>query len=188
MATAYTHAVVGIGIAQFYTPQRRRWFYWGLAGILATFPDIDVLSTAAYGTILGHRGITHTLIFALWVGFLVASLTFKPFQANLWALTAVFFLATASHGFLDALTRGGEAIPFFWPATEVRYGNWGPIPVADIAIELPNPRRSRSIRSELVWICLPTVLIVVVLFAYRSRRRHPITPTQPPARRQQPLQ
>ncbi len=172
MATAYTHAIVGIGIAQTYSPPRHRWAYWLLAGILATFPDIDVLSTAAYGAILGHRGITHTLIFALWLGFFTATLTFKPLKANLWALTAVYFLATASHGVLDALTRGGEAIPFFWPASEQRYGNWGPIPVADIALELPDPRRSRSIRSELLWVWLPTLVFIVGVAVYRHVRRN----------------
>jgi inner membrane protein len=171
MATAYSHAIVGIGIAQIYTPQRGRWVYWALAGLLAIFPDIDVLSMAAYGAILGHRGITHTLVFALWLGFLTASLTFKPFRGNLWALTAVFFLATASHGLLDAVTRGGEAIPFFWPATQQRYGNWGPIPVADIALELPDPRRSRSIRSEMVWVWAPTVAFIVGVFVWRRVRR-----------------
>ena len=71
-------------------------------------------------------------------------------------LTGVFFLATASHGVLDALTRGGEAIPFFWPVTEQRYGNWGPIPVSDSAFEIPDPRQSRALRSELFWVWLPT--------------------------------
>lgn len=97
MATTYTHAVVGIGIAQVYAPARMRSLYWSLAALLAIFPDFDIFSTAAYGAITGHRGFTHSLIFALWLAFLTASLTFRLLRGNIWALTAIFFLATASH-------------------------------------------------------------------------------------------
>src|SRR5262245_55008581 len=118
MATTYTHAVVGLGIAQLYTPGRMRWLYWILAALLAVFPDFDAFSSAAYGAVLGHRGFTHSLVFSLWLAMLAASLTSRHFQGNLWALSGVFFLALASHGLLDALTRGGMPIPFFWPFTD----------------------------------------------------------------------
>ena len=171
MATTYTHAVVGLGIAQLYTPGRRRWFYWVLAAFLAVFPDFDAFSSAAYGAILGHRGFTHTLVFSLWLALLAASLTFRRFQANLWALTGVFFLALASHGLLDALTRGGVSIPFFWPLIDQRYGNWGPIPVSDLGFGIPDPRQSRALRSELVWVWLPTGVFICILALYRSVKR-----------------
>jgi inner membrane protein len=171
MATTYTHAIVGVGIAQIYTPQRRRWLYWTLAALLAVFPDFDVFSSAAYGALLGHRGLTHSLIFAMWMALLVASLTFRSLQGNFWALTGVYFLATGSHGLLDALTRGGESIPFFWPATNQRYGNWGPIPVSDLAFEIPDPRQSRALRSELLWVWLPTSVFILGLATARWVRR-----------------
>jgi inner membrane protein len=110
------------------------------------------------------------LVFALWLGALAASLTYRYLRANFWFLTAVFFAATASHGLLDALTRGGAAIPFFWPSA-ARYGNWGPMPVPDIAMEWPDPRRSRAVRAELLWVWLPTAVVVGVVMAYRFWRR-----------------
>jgi inner membrane protein len=173
MATTYTHAVAGLGIAQLYTPGRMRWLYWLLAAFLAVFPDFDVLSSAAYGAILGHRGFTHTLVFSLWLALLAASLTYRRFQANLWVLTGVFFLALASHGLLDALTRGGMSIPFFWPLTDQRFGNWGPIPVSDLGFEVPDPRQSRALRSELFWVWLPAGVFIslMVLFRFMRRRR-----------------
>jgi inner membrane protein len=180
MATTYTHAVVGFGLAQVYRPPRRRWLYWLLAALLAVFPDFDVFSSAVYGTLLGHRGITHSLIFAAWLAFLTASLSFRPLRGNLWALTGIFFLAAGSHGLLDALTRGGESIPFFWPATGERYGNWGPIPVSDLALEVPDPRRSRALRSELLWVWLPTGAFVGSLWIARWARRFK-KPSKPPA-------
>jgi inner membrane protein len=146
------------------------WLYWTLAALLPILPDLDSFSTAAYGSALGHRGITHSLPFALWVGCFAASLTFRRFRVSFWWLSGLFFLIIASHGLLDALTRGGAAIPFFWPL-EARYGNWGPIPVSDLGFEPPDPRRSRALLAELFWVWLPTGVLVAAVMAYRYLRR-----------------
>jgi inner membrane protein len=170
MATDYSHAVVGLGLARLYTTKPMPWAYWGLAAILPIVPDLDVFSSSAYGTWLGHRGFTHSLIFALAVGMIVSAAAFRYFQVRWWTLAVLFFLMIASHGLLDALTRGGENIPIFWPLGG-RYGNWGLIPVSDIALELPDPRYSRAIRGELLWVCLPTGLLVGLVMAYRRWKR-----------------
>jgi inner membrane protein len=182
MATLYTHAVVGLGLAVLYARRRMPWPYWALAALLPVVPDFDAVSNAPYGSAMGHRGVTHSLVFALWLGALAASLTFRRCRVGFWSLTAFYFAVVASHGLLDALTRGGAAIPFFWPS-EVRHGNWGPIPVADIGFELPDPRRSRSLRSELLWVWLPTGVAVaaVTTFRYVRRARTPSGgPEKPP--------
>jgi inner membrane protein len=171
VATIWTHAVVGFGIAQVYTPRRRVWLYWTLAAFLSVLPDFDTLWLAPYGSVLGHRGLTHSLLFALWVGFLAATLTYRPLRAHLGALTAVFFVAMGSHGVLDAMTRGGANIPFFWPLADQRCGNWGPIPNQDLGFEFPDPRRSRALRAELLWVWLPTVVWIVAAMVYRAIKR-----------------
>jgi len=171
MATDYSHAVAGLGLARLYAAEPMPWAYWGLAVVLPIVPDIDVFSSAAYGTWLGHRGFTHSLIFALLLGIAAAGVTFRYFRVNWWSLAALFFLMIASHGLLDALTRGGEGIPFFWPLGN-RYGNWGLMPMSDIALELPDPRYSRAIRGELLWLWLPTGLLVGVGMVYRRLKRH----------------
>jgi inner membrane protein len=170
MATDYTHAVVGLGLARLYATKPMPWTYWGLAAILPIVPDFDVFSSAAYGTWLGHRGFTHSLVFALLLSIVVAGATSRWFRSNWWSLSILFFAIIASHGFLDAITRGGENIPFFWPFGD-RYGNWGLIPVSDIALELPDPRHSRAIRGELLWVLLPTGLLVGLVAAYRRWKR-----------------
>lgn len=177
MATVYTHAVVGLGIAQAYRPGRKPWSYWALAGLLAVVPDFDAFSSAPYGSVLGHRGFTHSMAFAFWAGLLAASLTYRFLQGRFWALTAIFFAVIGSHGLLDALTRGGADIPFFWPVTDQRYGNWGPIPVSDLGFQLPDPRRSRALRYELLWVWLPTAAWIVALVIYR--RYKPMVPNYP---------
>jgi inner membrane protein len=170
MCTIYTHAVVGLGLARVAVARPMPWLYWGLAILLPILPDLDSFSTAPYGSALGHRGVTHSLFFAVWVGCFAASLTFRRFRVSFAWLSGLFFVIIASHGLLDALTRGGMPIPFFWPL-EARYGNWGPIPVSDLAFELPDPWRSRALRGELFWVWLPTAVLVVTVMACRYLRR-----------------
>jgi inner membrane protein len=177
VATSYTHAVVGLAIAPLYRPKRHAWLYWTLCAILPVIPDLDVFSGYPYGSLWRHRGFTHSLPFALWLAFLVASLTFRFLSANLGILTLVFFAVIGSHGILDALTRGGGNIPFFWPISDLWFGNWGPIPVSDMAFELPDPTRSRALRGEMRWVWLPAAIWIVLIFAGRclvfSRRKSP---------------
>lgn len=170
MATIYTHAVAGLGLAALGATRPMPWAYWGLAACLPILPDLDAFSDAAYGASLGHRGITHSLLFAAVVGLAVAHLTFRRLRANRWALTILFIAIIASHGLLDALTKGGMEIPFFWPM-DSRFGNYGPLPVSDIAFDLPDPRYSRAVRAELLRVWLPTAVVVGVVAACRYLRR-----------------
>lgn len=133
-------------------------------------PDFDAFSTASYGTALGHRGFTHSFVFALGIGLLAAGLTFKHFKMRFWWLACFFFAITASHGVLDAFTSGGYGILWLWPFSTARFGPWGPIPVADIGFEWPSPWASQAVRFELMWVWLPTSLVVVVVFLVRMIR------------------
>ncbi len=175
MATIATHAVVGLGLARLYTGRPMPWSYWGLAALLPILPDFDAFSTAAYGSALGHRGITHSLAFALVVGMLAASVTFRYFRANWWSLSGLFFAIIASHGLLDALTRGGMEIPFFWPL-DSRCGNWGPIPASDLRLELADLWHSRALRGEFLWVWLPMGSVVGLVTVYRHFRGSSIVP------------
>ena len=168
MTTLYTHAVTGLGLGRLCTPRPVPWSYWALATVLPLIPDLDVFSDAAYGSPMGHRGITHSLLFALAMGLVTGSMTARYFRIRWWRLAIVFFAIVASHGLLDALTRGGEGIPFFWPVGG-RYGNWGPIPVSDIAFDLPTPWYSHAIWAELLWVWLPTILLVGLTTVCRRR-------------------
>lgn len=170
MTTLYTHAVAGLGLARWCADRHMPWSYWTLAAVLPLLPDLDVFSMAPYGSPLGHRGVTHSLLFALATGLIAASIVARPLRRQWWMLAGLFFAVAATHGLLDALTRGGEGIPLFWPLGG-RYGNWGPIPVSDIAFDWPDPRTSRAIRGELLWVWLPTMLLIVVTAAYRRVRR-----------------
>jgi inner membrane protein len=170
--TIYTHAVVGLGIGRVFASGKMPMLFWLLAALLPVIPDLDVFSVAGYGgSILGHRGFTHSISFAVAVGLAAAAVTCRYFQRSFWILFALFAAITASHGFLDALTKGGAGIPFFWPISERRFGGWGPVLVPDIALEIPDPRTSRAVRGELLWVWLPMVVLVALATVYRHRHR-----------------
>jgi inner membrane protein len=171
MATIYTHAAVGLGLGVVFARRRLPWLFWGLAALLPVVPDFDVFSLSPYGSLWGHRGFTHSLLFALLLGLVAAGLTFRYFRVNFWDLLGFFFVVTASHGLLDACTNGGFGIPFFWPFDNHRFGQWGPIQVQDIGFQFPDPRTSRSIRTELLWVWLPLAGVVGAVVAYRRFRQ-----------------
>jgi inner membrane protein len=159
-----------LGLARLYATQPMPWAYWGLAALLPVVPDLDVFSQYAYGSSLGHRGITHSLVFAAALGIVVAIAAAKRFHVRWWSLAILFFAMIASHGVLDAMTKGGANIAFFWPLGG-QWGNWGPLPVSDIALELPDPRHSHAIRAELLWVWLPTLVVVgLTMFCRRHKR------------------
>jgi inner membrane protein len=76
-------------------------------------PDVDLIGFRFgihYGDFWGHRGFTHSLLFAAMVAILatVLALTDKlPELSRAWLCTYLF-IATASHGLLDSMTNGGS--------------------------------------------------------------------------------
>ena len=71
MPTVVTHAAVPLAIG-FALGQRvigRRLLFAGIAGSIV--PDLDVIAFplgVAYGDIAGHRGLTHSIAFAILLG------------------------------------------------------------------------------------------------------------------------
>src|SRR5260370_21626726 len=172
MVTPYTHGAFGLVLGKLCTARRLPLLFWVLTVFLPIAPDFDAFSNRPYGSLWGHRGFTHSLAFALALGLLSAGLTFYYFKARFWVLAAFFFAITASHGLWVAFTDGGFGIPFFWPLSDHRFGPWGPIRVQDIGFEIPDPRTSKSIRTELLWVWLPTAVLVILVTTYRRLRRN----------------
>jgi len=87
---------------------------------------------------LGHRGPSHSLLFALLWSLLVVSVGFNAvpkLSKPWWKLLCFFFVVTASHGVLDAMTNGGLGVAFFAPFDSTRYFlPWRPIIVSPIGV------------------------------------------------------
>jgi len=136
-----------------------------LAGMLAAcLPDLDVLAFKfgiAYSDAFGHRGFSHSLLFAGICGLLAAlcsrALACGPLKAGLW-----ISLATASHSLLDALTDGGLGVAWLWPLSEQRYFMpWRPIAVSPFINGFFSPRGLAVLTSEARWVWLPCLCLAV---------------------------
>jgi inner membrane protein len=120
-------------------------------------PDLDVIGFRLgvhYGDFWGHRGFTHSLLFAALLATVVMRLmawndVTGMGRSTLWTF---LFLATASHGFLDAMTDGGLGVAFFSPVDNSRYFlPFTPIRVSPIGISrFFSPRGFVVIKSELL--------------------------------------
>ncbi len=87
----------------------------------AILPDLDVIAFKlgiSYSHPLGHRGFTHSILFAVLWGVLLSFLFGKTRKL---IFVSVLFLSTVSHGILDAMTSGGKGVGFFIPFDNSRY-------------------------------------------------------------------
>ena len=144
------------------------------AGVLVSvIPDLDVVAFRfgiPYAADLGHRGFSHSLLFAFMVAAIGAAMARQllstPKRAFWFLLVAV-----ASHGMLDAFTNGGLGIAFLWPFVSERYfAPLQPIEVSPLGLSrFFSPRGMTVIWSEILWVWLP--LFTLAAAAVISRRR-----------------
>lgn len=174
MPTVFTHAVVAGSLGQ--TGQakwRSDWRFWYAAVLCSVLPDVDVLGFRIgihYGDFWGHRGMTHSLLFAAIIG-IVMGFRFKAPARQRWKLILLLFIITASHGLLDAMTNGGLGIAFFSPFNNERYFlPWTPIQVSPIgAGHFFSARGLSVIASEIVWVWIPALVFAAVVWAVKNR-------------------
>jgi inner membrane protein len=178
MPTVFSHAIAGAALATAMRP----WGRWGrvvwLAALCAMAPDADVIAFWAgvpWGHVLGHRGITHSLAFAAALAAVVAGLAFRGpgWRGRRGVVWLALFVATASHGALDALTDGGSGIAFLAPFDDTRYyAPWHPIRVSPISVSrFLSERGLRVLQSEMVWVWLPSALLVAAAWIVRRGAR-----------------
>jgi inner membrane protein len=180
MASAFTHVFVAAALGKAVSPEKMSLRFWTLGLFCSLLPDLDVIAFRLgipYRHMFGHRGFFHSLPFAFIVGVLVVSLAFpavQRFSRRWWLLAGYFFLVTASHGVLDAMTSGGYGIAFFSPFDNTRYFlPWRPLVVSPIGVYGFFSRWGWDvITSEILWIWIPTLLFLVLLTLFRSRLRH----------------
>lgn len=146
-----------------------------LAGVAASMvPDLDVIGFklgVAYADSIGHRGITHSLVFAVILG-VVAMLFSRRLNARPWIAGVFVSVACMSHGLLDMCTNGGLGVAFLWPFSDERYFlPWHFIQVAPLSLDkLFGPWGLRMLYSELFRVWLPCVMVGVALAIVRRWR------------------
>jgi inner membrane protein len=139
-----------------------------MGALCSVLPDLDVLGFRLgihYEDPLGHRGFSHSLLFAALLATFLVTVVFRrgvPMLSRS-ALFAFFFLATASHGFLDAMTDGGLGVAFFSPFSNTRYFlPWRPVQVSPIGLSRFFTARALAVLwSEFLWIWIPAAILAV---------------------------
>jgi len=126
------HVAVGMLAARASSPGVRATVFWSLLSLL---PDVDVIGFALgvrYADPWGHRGATHSLLFAVATGTLVG-LAAGALRRPALRTAGLAIAVLVSHTLLDTMTDGGLGCALFWPFDLTRYfAPWRPIPVAPI--------------------------------------------------------
>ena len=171
MPTILSHAVVplalGLGLGTRTIPKRLL-----LAGIIASIlPDLDVLAfrmNIAYSHDLGHRGVTHSVVFSFVLALLALALSQQLRSSRVVAFSFVGF-ATVSHGLLDMVTNGGLGVALWWPWSSERFfAAWQVIEVSPLSLsKIFSARGLAVLQSELLWVWLPAALVASALLALR---------------------
>lgn len=125
--------------------------------LLSILPDGDCAGfyyDIPYGSTFGHRGFTHSILFAV----LTASIAAALLRGG-WRAFAFLFLCAISHPLLDAFTNGGRGVALLSPFSNHRFfAPWRPIQVSPIgAIS------AKVLMSELKWVWLPCVAAATAL-------------------------
>ena len=173
MASIFGHGVLGYTISKVASKTISKQLVV-LAIVSSILPDIDVLTFhfgISYESPFGHRGFTHSILFAL-IWTVSIMYVFGKNQKKLYFL--VIFFSTISHGFLDAMTTGGRGVGFFIPFDDERYF----LPFRMIKVSPLNVAHFFSewgwqvILSELKYIFVPC--IIVLIFSYKHDFYHPL--------------
>lgn len=169
MATIISHAVVALTAGKM-IPHKGITTPVLVAGmILSMLPDADVIAFGMgipYESQFGHRGITHSILFAVGISVIITLLfhrkqhyDFKSFLS----INLFLFVSTVSHGILDAMTTGGLGVGFFIPFSDQRYFlPFRPILVSPIGLEnFLSSWGMAVIKSEIKYIWIPCAILFV---------------------------
>ena len=179
MPTIIAHAIVGATVTTLRPRGVSPVKLAVAAAALAVLPDIDVLGFRygiAYADALGHRGFTHSLLFAALAAVAVATILFRdlePRSPEFRRVTGILFVATASHGVLDAFTNAGLGVGFLIPFDDTRYfWPWRPLVASPLSVSrFIDGSGAGILINELKWIGLPALAFAIAALGLRRWRR-----------------
>lgn len=174
MPTIFTHALIPLaaGLALGRRTVSPRLIAAGMLAAIA--PDFDSIAFKlgiAYADQFGHRGASHSFVFALTLG-LLAAIVAPWLRTTRWRAFVFIAACTASHPLLDAFTDGGLGVALLWPWSHERlFAPWRPIEVSPIGAGFFSLRGLEVLWSELKWVVLPILLLALPAWGWRTRAR-----------------
>ncbi|MDH5380264.1 MAG: metal-dependent hydrolase [Cyclobacteriaceae bacterium] len=175
MASAFGHAFAAITIGNSFNKNLFNFKFWFIGVACSILPDADVIGFfwgVPYESFWGHRGFSHSFLFAAIAGVFFALIFYRnelKIKYRL-ALSVYFTLCTASHSILDAMTSGGLGVAFFSPWDNQRFFfPWRPIKVSPIGVEsFFSEWGYNVIMSELVWVGLPGIVLLGAIWGVKK--------------------
>jgi inner membrane protein len=167
MCSVFTHPAIPLALSVWlpHGPNSTSLLLTGVA--CSVIPDLDVIGFQfgiRYSALLGHRGLSHSLLFAavLSAGLTITLLRQRPEGSGV--IFLFLFVSTLSHALLDMLTNGGLGVALFAPLTNQRYFfPWRPIEVSPIGVsQFFSAWGLRILFSELRWVWLPAAVVFVI--------------------------
>lgn len=131
---------------------------WG--ALAQSFPDIDFIASfilPQVDDLIAHRGITHSIIFAIPAGFILALITdriHRPHESTLKSLLAFFWSQIILHDLLDTCNAYGTGL--LEPFSKQRFG----IDVLYVADPLFS-----------VWIGIAAAMLIIIKRSSPSRKK-----------------
>jgi inner membrane protein len=169
MATIIFHGVAAASIITVF-PIQKSWKIYLLGIVGSMLPDIDVIgfyNNIPYGNLLGHRGITHSILFAFVYGAVIGLIFHKMY----YRATILLALCTLTHTLLDAMTNGGLGVALFAPFENSRhFFSFRPIAVSPLGIHnFLNSNGLSVLKNEFIWIGLPSLALILAHFLINLR-------------------
>ena len=119
MPLPIAHGLVGASLIALIHPSAniKNWkpLLWGF--LLANSPDLDFAFAFLFGWKDFHRGISHSLVFALFVGALI----FVFLRGENWRIPLAYWLAFLSHTLLDFAASREGAVRLLTPFDNGKY-------------------------------------------------------------------
>lgn len=173
MASAFSHVAIPIALYAAFKSRDVNGKLLVVAMVLSVIPDLDVIAFKLgipYASQWGHRGFTHSLVFAASVS-LFLMLFSKQLQSRPWIIFWFCFVSCTSHALLDAMTNGGLGVALYWPFNSERiFFPFTPIQVSPIGVSNFFTERGLAvIASELWWVLIPALVFGVVGAVLRRR-------------------
>lgn len=167
MPSVFTHAVAAVAFGRAYTKAKLPLRFWILSAGCAIAPDMDVMGKRLgieYSDMLGHRGLSHSLLFAAILSAIIVLLAFRKPIAGISRrkIFLLLFLATASHGILDAMVDGTLGVAFFAPFDAARFFlPWRPIISSPIGWAFFSAAGVTTLMNEFFWIWIPSLIVII---------------------------
>ena len=178
MPSAFAHALIGASLSSVLPRQQRGSWTVALLALLAVAPDLDVIAFRLgipYEHPLGHRGFSHSLLFAAIVAVISHPLWRRALGGRATTAAVLTFLAVASHGIADSFTDAGYGIGLLIPFDNDRYfAPWRPILTSPLSVSAFLSTKGLAILlNEAVWVGSPTFLFLVLVLLVRRFSKRP---------------